>query len=105
MIDSRAPPAAPAASAKVCFLSRRRGWIDPTRPGRPTYEVNLLAVYLGSSVWTLGTAWESIFRRMIPLEIERPYRKAMARTRLTDEEIGRLRGVAESLRVRLEVVD
>jgi hypothetical protein len=99
--------AAPAAGRKrrICYLSVRRGWIDPEAPRRPTHEVNLLAVYLGSRVWTLGTAWESIFRSLIPPAIERAYRKAMVRSPLSEEDVGRLREVAERLDIDLKVVD
>jgi hypothetical protein len=90
---------------RVCYLSRRRGWIDPDAPRRATYEVNLLAVFLGSRVWTLGTAWESIFHSLMPPSIERAYRTAMARSPLSEDDIGRLREVAERLRVDLKVVD
>ncbi len=100
-----APPPAPAPRRKVCYLSRARGWIDPERPKRPTSEVNLLAVALGSPVWTLGTAWESIFRSLIPPLIEDAYRKATAHVRLTEEEVDRLRTVAERLQVELVVRD
>ena len=67
--------------------------------------MNLLAVYLGSPVWTLGTAWESIFHSLIPPSVERAYRDATARLPLTDEEVDRLREVADHLGVRLEVLD
>ncbi|HTT14796.1 MAG TPA: hypothetical protein VMG81_03335 [Thermoplasmata archaeon] len=88
-----------------CYLSRHRGWIDPERPSRPTYEVNLLAVALNSRVWTLGTAWESIFRSPMPRPIAEAFRKAMARVRLTDRDVDLLRGVADGLRVDLVVSD
>lgn len=91
--------------ARVCHLSRRRGWIDPDRPRRASSEVNLLAVYLDSPVWTLGTAWESVFRSLIPPTVERAYRKATARVPLTEAEVATLREVAEHLGVRLEVHD
>jgi hypothetical protein len=97
------PEGAPVA--RVCHLSRRHGWIDPERPRRPSSEVNLLAVYLGSPVWTLGTAWESIFRSLIPPSVERAYRNATARLPLTEAEVRLLREVADHLRVRLEVLD
>ena len=92
-------------AARVCHLSRRHGWVDPQRPRRPSSEVNLLAVYLGSPVWTLGTAWESIFRSLIPPSVERAYRNATARLPLTEAEVRLLREVADHLRVRLEVLD
>ena len=88
---------------RVCYLSRSRGWIDPENPGRPTSEVNLLAVALGSPVWTMGTAWESIFHRLIPLPIARAFRSAMVRSRLTEEEVRALRDAADRLRVELVV--
>jgi len=90
---------------KVCYLSRRRGWIDPEHPHRPVAEVNLLAVYLGSPVWTLGTAWEAIFRSLMPPTIEAAYRAATARSRLSESEVQLLQSVAERLQVRLEVRD
>jgi hypothetical protein len=93
------------ASGRVCYLSRSRGWIDPDRPRRATSEVNLLAIYLGSSVWTLGTAWETVFRSLIPPSIENAYRKAMVRARLSPEEVDRLKAVAERLGVELRVQD
>ena len=80
---------------RVCYLSRTRGWIDPENPRRPTSEVNLLAVALGSPVWTMGTAWESIFHRLIPLPIARAFRSAMVRSRLTEEEILGLRDAGD----------
>jgi hypothetical protein len=89
----------------VCHLSRRRGWIDPASPRRPTSEVNLLAVYLGSPVWTLGTAWESVFRSLIPPSVERAYRNATAHVPLSEAEVAILREVAQRLGVRLEVHD
>jgi hypothetical protein len=90
---------------RICYLSRRRGWTDPARPGRPSSEVNLLAVYLGSPVWTLGTAWESVFRTLVPRAVEEAYRKASAQSRLSEAEVEVLRSVAHRLHVRLEVVD
>ena len=98
-------PRSSAAPRAVCYLSRRRGWIDPERSHRPTSEVNLLAVALGAPVWTLGTAWESIFHHLIPPTVEQAYRKAMVRSPLSEEEVQRLREVAERLRIRLEVSD
>jgi len=94
-----------ATTSKVCYLSRRRGWIDPEHPHRPVSEVNLLAVYLGSPVWTLGTAWEAIFRSLMPPAIEAAYRAATARSRLSESEVELLKRVAERLEVRLEVRD
>ncbi len=99
------PPGASASPSRVCYLSRSRGWIDPENPHRPTSEVNVLAVALGTRVWTLGTAWESLFHRLIPVPIARAYRMAMVRARLTDPEVRLLKEVAEELHVRLEVVD
>ncbi len=90
---------------RVCHVSRRKGWLDPSAPRRPTSETNLLAVYLGSPVWTLGTAWESVFRTLIPLSVERAYRKATAHLALTEQDLETLRAVAERLGVRLEVHD
>jgi hypothetical protein len=90
---------------RVCFLSRSRGWIDPDHPGRPTSEVNLLAVATGAPVWSLGTAWKSIFRQLMPSGIENAYRKAMVRARLSEEEVRQLRDVAEHLRIDLVVRD
>jgi hypothetical protein len=90
---------------RVCHLSRRRGWIDPEHPRRAISEVNLLAVYLGSPVWTLGTAWESIFGSLIPPRVERAYRNATARNPLTEQDVVLLREVADRLGVRLEVYD
>src|SRR5580658_4936101 len=101
--EARAPGANRAR--RVCYLSRRGGWIDPQAPRRPTSEVNLLAVYLGSRVWTLRTAWASIFHRPIPQSIQSAYLKAMVRSPLSDEEIGRLREVAERLDIDLKVTD
>jgi len=91
--------------ARVCFLSRSRGWIDPDRPGRPTSEVNLLAIATGAPVWSLGTAWKALFRQLMPTSIEDAFRKAMVRTRLSDDEVARLRAVAERLRIELVVRD
>ena len=99
------PPLGSPARARVCHLSRRRGWFDPGRPGRASAEVNLLAVYLGSPVWTLGTAWESVFRTLLPPQVERAYRKATARLALIEEEVDVLRALAERLSVPLEVHD
>lgn len=97
--------APPREAQRVCYLSRRRGWIDPDEPGRPTYEVNLLAVALGSRVWTLGTAWESIFRVPMPRSVAQAYRKAMARVRLDDEDVRLLDHVARQLHIELVVTD
>lgn len=100
------PGSSPSRSVrKVCFLSRSRGWVDPEDPHRPTSEVNLLAVAIGAPVWTLGTAWESVFHHLIPPSIEQAYRKAMVRTPLTESEVERLRDVAARLGVVLEVND
>lgn len=93
------------APRPVCYLSRSRGWIDPENPGRPTSEVNLLAVALGAPVWTMGTAWESIFHRLIPLPVARAFRTAMVRSRLNEDEVRVLKEAAERLRVTLEVRD
>ena len=90
---------------RVCYLSRTRGWIDPDRPRRPTSEVNLLAVALGSPVWTIGTAWESIYHRLMPLPVARAFRSAMVRSRLTEEEVQVLRDAADRLRIDLVVQD
>ncbi len=102
----RAPDRSTSTSAaRVCYLSRSQGWIDPDHPRRPTSEVNLLAVAIGAPVWTMGTAWESIFHRLIPLPVARAFRAAMVRSRLTEEEVRVLRGAAEQLHVTLEVRD
>jgi hypothetical protein len=90
---------------RVCFLSRSHGWIDPDHPHRPTSEVNLLAVATGAPVWSLGTAWKAIFRELMPRSIEDAFRKAMVRARLTEDEVQRLRTVAEHLRIDLDVRD
>jgi hypothetical protein len=105
MSDTLPSEARPATPVRVCHLSRRRGWIDPFRPRRAASEVNLLAIYLDAPVWTLGTAWESIFRRRIPASVENAYRKATARIPLTEGEVAVLQTVAERLGVRLEVQD
>jgi hypothetical protein len=102
---SALPPAAAPRPRRVCFLSRSRGWIDPDHPSRPTSEVNLLAVATGAPVWSLGTAWKSIFRQLMPPSIEDAYRKAMVRARLSEAEVQRLRTVAEHLRIDLDVRD
>jgi hypothetical protein len=99
------PSPAPPAVRRVCYLSRSRGWIDPRDPRRPTSEVNLLAIATGAPVWSLGTAWKSIFHRLIPPGIESAFSKAMVRARLSEAEVGRLREVAEHLRIDLVVRD
>ena len=100
------PPTEPASEPRpVCYLSRRRGWIDPNEPKRPTSEVNLLAVALRSRVWTLDTAWASIFNTPVPREIAHAYRRAMSRATVTEEQVALLRHVAERLRVELRIVD
>ncbi len=96
-------PTDPAARRMVCYLSRRHGWIDPSRPGRPTYEVNLLAVALQSRVFTLGTAWESIFHAPMPRSVLAAFRKAMVRVPVSEEDVRLLRGVADQLHVELVV--
>jgi hypothetical protein len=93
------------ASRRTCYLSRRRGWIDPENERRPASEVNLLAIALGSRVWTLDTAWASIFNQPVPRSVAHAYRKAMARTGLSEREIDLLREVAERLRIELVVTD
>ena len=99
-------PESPAPSApKVCYLSRKKGWTDPDRPRRAVSEVNLLAVYLGSPVWTLETAWAAVFGSLIPLSVARAYRTASSRSRLTDDEVRVLREVADRLRVELRILD
>ncbi len=105
--DDRAPPppAPSGAPARVCYLSRRRGWLDPGNPRRPTSEVNLLAVALGSPVWTMGTAWETLFRELIPLPVARAFRSAMVRARLSEDDVRVLQGAAERLGIALKVVD
>ena len=67
--------------------------------------MNLLAVALGSPVWTMGTAWESIFHRLMPLPVARAFRSAMVRSRLTEEEVQVLRDAADRLRIDLVVQD
>ena len=104
-LESSESGAAPARSRRVCYLSRSRGWIDPERPGRPISEVNLLAVALGAPVWTMGTAWESIFHRLIPLPVARAFRTAMVRSRLTEDEVRVLQAAADQLHVELVVRD
>ena len=104
--NDRAPvPSTPTSPARICYLSRSRGWIDPDNPRRPTSEVNLLAVALGAPVWTMGTAWESIFHRLIPLPVARAFRSAMVRSRLNEEEVRVLQEAAEQLHVTLDVRD
>ena len=93
------------ARARVCYLSRRRGWLDPGNPHRPTSEVNLLAIALGSSVWTMGTAWETLFHELIPLPVARAFRSAMVRARLSEDDVRALQGAAERLGIVLQVVD
>lgn len=104
-----APPEVPRRAAspsrKVCYLSRRKGWTDPEQPRRPVSEVNLLAVYLGSPVWTLDTAWAAVFGTLIPLPVARAYRTATARSSLSDREVDVLREVADHLNVELRVLD
>lgn len=90
---------------RVCYLSRHRGWIDPDDPRRPTSEVNLLAVALRSRVWTLDTAWDSIFRSPAPRPFALAFRKAMTRVALSDGEVELMRGVARELGVELVVLD
>lgn len=103
---SGSPPVDPSAEVRpVCYLSRRRGWIDPAAPKRPTSEVNLLAIALRSRVWTLDTAWASIFNTPVPREIAHAYRRAMSRATVTEEQVGLLLRVAERLRVDLRIVD
>ncbi len=99
------PSAPPAPARKVCYLSRRRGWIDPASPHRPVSEVNLLAVYQGHAMWTLQTTWAWAFGTMIPREIERAYVNASARVPISEGEVSLLRLVAERLGVELRVVD
>jgi hypothetical protein len=103
--SSPSPPTPGARTRRVCFLSRSRGWIDPDDPHRPTSEVNLLAIATGAPVWSLGTAWKSIFHRLMPSSVEDAYRKAMVRARLSEAEVERLRTVAEHLRIDLVVRD
>ena len=59
----------------------------------------------GAPVWSLGTAWKALFRELMPRLIEDAFRKAMVRARLTEEEVARLRNVAEHLRIDLVVRD
>ena len=103
--SSSSGPEPSPSRGRVCHISRSTGWIDPNRPRRPISEVNLLAVALGSPVWTLGTAWESVFHSLIPRDVEKAYRKASAGLPLRDEEVARLRAVAERLQVELDVRD
>lgn len=100
--DRPSPASAPAR--KVCYLSRRKGWIDPTQPRRPVSEVNLLAVYLGSPVWTLETAWAAIFGSYMPREIAHAYRTATARVPVSESEVRILQEVADRLSVELRVL-
>jgi hypothetical protein len=95
----------PSAPHRVCHLSRRRGWIDPADPHRPTSDVNLLAIALDSRVWTLDTAWDSIFHYTVPRPIARAFRKAMTRVTVTDDEVELLASVARRLGVELVVHD
>ena len=67
--------------------------------------MNLLAVALGAPVWTMGTAWESIFHRSMPLPVARAFRSAMVRSRLREDEVQALQEAAEQLHVTLEVHD
>ena len=97
------PPATPPH--KVCYLSRRKGWTDPARPHRPVSEVNLLAVYLESRVWTLEPAWAAVFGNLIPPTVARAYRTATARVPVSESEIRVLRELADRLDVELRVVD
>ena len=99
--DSSAPP----SGRKVCYLSRRRGWLDPTKAARPSADVNLLAVYLGAPVRTLETAWAAVFGALIPPSVARAYRAATARSRLSEGEVRSLAEVAERLHVELRVID
>ena len=96
---------APEPPHKVCYLSRRRGWTDPGRPRRPVSEVNLLAVYLGSPVWTLETAWAAVFDTFIPPPVARAYRTATARVSVSEDEVRLLQEVADRLHVELRVID
>ncbi len=105
MTEPPAQDAPPLRPRRVCVLSRSRGWIDPDHPHRPTSEVNLLAVATGAPVWSLGTAWKAIFRELMPRSIEDSFRKAMVRARLSDDDVRRLRTVAEHLRIELIVRD
>ncbi len=94
-----------SATRRICYLSRRRGWIDPDHPRRPTSEVNLLAIALHSRVWTLDTAWDSIFHYPAPRPFTLAFRKAMTRTALSDEEIKLIDDVARMLKIELVVQD
>ncbi len=102
---SMPPTEGPRTARRVCYLSRTRGWIDPEHPRRPTHEVNLLAVAIGAPVWTMGTAWESIFHKLIPLRVAEAFRRAMVRARLTEEDVSVLRETAERLDIDLVVRD
>lgn len=103
--SGRADRPSPGGARRICFLSRSRGWIDPSDPHRPTSEVNLLAIATGAPVWSLGTAWKALFRQLMPPQVEDAYRKAMVRARLSEAEVDRLREVADRLRIELVVRD
>jgi hypothetical protein len=95
----------PTAGRRVCYLSRRRGWIDPDDERRSTSEVNLLAVALRSRVRTLDTAWAAVFNQPVPRSVGHAYRKAMVRAALNDEDVGLLRELADRLKIELIVTD
>ncbi len=104
----RAQPGLPPsrnAVPRTCYLSRHRGWTDPEDPSRPTSEVNLLAVALDSRVWSLNTAWMSIFGTLIPKPVAEAFRKGMARVPISEVEVQMLQDVAQRLKVRLVVTD
>jgi len=107
MADAR-PALAPsprASDRKICYLSRRKGWTDPTRPKSPVSEVNLLAIFLGAPVWTLNTAWMAVFRENVPPSVASAYRTATARVRISEPEIRILQQVADRLGVELKITD
>jgi hypothetical protein len=103
--EDRADPT-PVPSRKVCYLSRTKGWSDPEHPRRPVSEINLLAIHLGSRVWTLETAWAAVFgTSLIPPEVARAYRNATAHVAVSEGEVRILRDVAERLRIELRVIE
>ncbi len=99
----RPPMATGSAERAVCRVSRRRGWVDEKNRPRPASEANLLAIAIGAPVWTIGTAWESIFHRAMPRDVHQALSRAMVRARLTEADVGCLRRAAEWLGVALEV--
>ena len=104
-VERMGASSAGTAARRVCYVSRARGWIDPQDPHRSTSEVNLFAVALGARVWTLDTAWMSVFRTNVPREFAHAFRRAMTRTPLTDDDVRRLTEVARALKIDLQVRD